>query len=88
MTIFKRIKEGLKEIKIYGIYMNNKDFKKLCKKQLIELLFKQNAKPKIVIVDDYKQVVKKPVPIPRTKQVVQNYDDKIILPPSEFRQGC
>lgn len=88
MTIFKCIKEGLKEIKIYGIYMNNKDFKKLCKKQLIELLFKQNAKPKIVIVDDYKQVVKKLVPIPRTKQVVQNYEDKIILPQPKFRQGC
>ena len=63
-------------------YMDKKSLKKLSKSELINLLLKQQKKPKIVIVDDTK-----PVPAPRrsVKQMVQDYEDNIILPPLEFR---
>ena len=52
--------------------MNNKDLKKLSKSELINLLLKQEKKPK-------------PVPTPRTyksvKDMVQQYEDNIIIPP-------
>ena len=65
------------------INMNNSDLEKLSKSELIKLLLKQNAgKPiKIEIMDD------KPVPKPRksVKDMVQQYEDNIILPPPVFR---
>ena len=52
--------------------MNKKDLKKLSKSELINLLLKQEKKPK-------------PVPTPRTyksvKDMVQQYEDNIIIPP-------
>ena len=52
--------------------MNKKDLKKLSKSELINLLLKQEKKPK-------------PVPTPRTykpvKDMVQQYEDNIISPP-------
>ena len=64
--------------------MEKKDLEKLSKSELIRLLLKQQ-KPKIIVVDDTK-----PVPAPRTyksvKDMVQQYEDNIIQPPSEFRE--
>ena len=74
------------------IDMNKSDLKKLSKSELIKLLLKQQ-KPKIIIVDDTKPSPKprRPVPTPRTyksvKDMVQQYEDNIILPPPEFRDG-
>ena len=53
------------------IDMDKKDLEKLSKSELIELLLKQQ----------------KPVPAPRksVKDMVQQYEDNIIQPPSEFR---
>ena len=80
--------------------MNKKDLKKLSKSELIKLLLKQEKKqkPEIIVVDDYKPVAtprtNKPVPAPRrpiptprksVKQMVQDYEENIILPPPEFR---
>ena len=75
--------------------MNKRDLKKLSKSELIKLLLKQEKKkPKIVIVDDTKPVPaprtvkpKRPIPSPRksVNQMVQDYENNIILPPSEFR---
>ena len=61
--------------------MNKGDLKKLTKTQLINLILKQNAKP------IPKPRTRKPVPLPRksVKQMVQDYEDNIILPPLEFR---
>ena len=70
------------------INMNNSDLEKLSKSELIKLLLKQNArKPiKIEIMDD-KPVPKprRPVPTPRksVKDMVQQYEDNIIIQPSE-----
>ena len=71
--------------------------RKLSKSELIKLLLKQH-KPKIIIVDDTKPVPtprtykpvparKRPIPTPRksVKDMVQQYEDNIILPPPEFR---
>ena len=56
------------------IDMNKKDLEKLNKSELIELLLNQQQKP---------------IPAPRTsksvKDMVQQYEDNIIQPPSEFR---
>ena len=75
--------------------MNKSELKKLSKSQLIELLLKQEKKkPEIIIVDDTKPVpaprakkLIKPIPTPRkgVKQMVQDYENNIILPPLEFR---
>ena len=55
--------------------MNKKDLEKLSKSELIELLLNQQQQ--------------KPIPAPRTsksvKDMVQQYEDNIIQPPSEFR---
>ena len=77
--------------------MDKKNLKKLSKSELINLLLKQR-KSKIVVVDDtkpvpttriYKPVLarKRPVPTPRksVKDMVQQYEDNIIIPPPEFR---
>ena len=60
--------------------MNKSDLKKLSKSQLIQLLLKQDLEMK-------KFESRKPIPAPRksVKQMVQEYEDNIILPPLEFR---
>ena len=76
---------------------NLKNLKKLSKSELINLLLKQH-KPKIIIVDDTKPVPtprtykpvparKRPIPTPRisVKDMVQQYEDNIIIPPPELR---
>ena len=72
--------------------MDKRDLKKLSKSELIKLLLKQEKKkPEIIVVDDTKPVpaprTYKPVPSPRknVKQMVQEYEHNIILPPLEFR---
>ena len=68
--------------------INLKNLKKLSKSALINLLLKQQ-KSKIVVVDDTKPSPKprRPVPTPRksVKDMVQQYEDNIIIPPPEFR---
>ena len=70
------------------ILMDKKNLKNLSKSELInkiyQLLLKQQ-KPKIIIVDDTKQ--RRPVPTPRksVKDMVQQYENNIILPPPEFQ---
>ena len=67
------------------INMNNSDLKKISKSELIKLLLKQNARKPM----DDKPVPKprRPVPTPRksVKDMVQQYEDNIIIPPPEFR---
>ena len=62
------------------IYMNKTSLKKLSKSDLIKLLLKQQT-PKTVTAQ------RRPIPTPRksVKDMVQQYEDNIILPPSEFR---
>ena len=70
------------------IHMDKASLKKLSKSELINLLLKQH-KPKNIIVDDTKPVPaqKRPIPTPRksVKDMVQQYEDNIIIPPPEFR---
>ena len=79
------------------ILMDKKNLKKLSKSDLINLLLKQH-KPKIIIEDDtkpvptpktYKPVTarKRPVPTPRksVKDMVQQYEENIIIPPPKLR---
>ena len=67
------------------INMNNSDLEKLSKSELIKLLLKQNKRKPM----DDKPVPKprRPVPTPRksVKDMVQQYEDNIIIPPPEFR---
>ena len=73
--------------------MNTRDLKNLTKSQLIRLLIKQNLEIKKLLCDTKQQLEtqkskdNKPIPTPRksVKQMVQEYEDKIILPPLEFR---
>ena len=75
--------------------MNKRDLSKLTKSQLINLLFKQNMEIKKLLLKNVKQQPKNddnvkprgPIPTPRksVKQMVQEYEDNIILPPLEFR---
>ena len=74
------------------ISMDKKNLKKLSKSELINLLLKQEKKkPEIIVVDDTKPSPKprRPVPTPRTyksvKDMVQQYEENIILPPIEFQ---
>ena len=71
------------------INMNKASLKKLSKSELINLLLKQEKKPKIIIEDDTKPVParKRPIPTPRksVKDMVQQYEDNIISPPPEFK---
>ena len=70
------------------IHMDKASLKKLSKSELIKLLLEQEKKPKIVIVDDTKPSPKprRPVPTPHksVKDMVQQYEDNIIIPPPEF----
>ena len=74
------------------ILMDKKNLKNLSKSELInkiyQLLLKQQ-KPKIIIEDDTKPSPKqrRPVPTPRksVKDMVQQYENNIILPPPEFQ---
>ena len=63
--------------------MNKSDLKKLSKSELIKLILQQNTKP----VPAPRAV--RPIPAPRksVQQMVQNYEENIILPPLEFRDG-
>ena len=94
-------KKGLKKYD-YNIDMDKTYLEKLTKEQLIELLLKQEKKkPKVVIVDDTKptrptppprtgkweNVKPKPVPRKSVKQMVKEYEDHIIQPPEQFRDG-
>ena len=79
----------------YTMYMDMKkeDLKKLSKEQLIKMLLK----PKVVIVDTkptppprtgkWENVKPKPVPRNSVKQMVKEYEDHIIQPPEQFRDG-
>ena len=64
--------------------MNKKDLKKLGKSELIKLLLKQDKKP-VPTPRPVKQI--RPIPKPRksVNQMVQDYENNIILPPLEFR---
>ena len=71
--------------------MNKGDLKNLTKTQLINLILKQNNEIKVSQQQNAKPIPKprttKPVPLPRksVKQMVQDYEENIILPPLEFR---
>ena len=73
------------------IHMDKASLKKLSKSELINLLLKQEKKPKIIIVDDTKPSPKprRPVPTPRksVKDMVKEYEDNIISPPPQFRDN-
>ena len=86
--------------KIISTYnMDESTLLKLSKSQLVNLLMKQNMEIQKLLqanqqqqpTNDHKPVpaprTKKPVPLPRksVKQMVQEYEDNTILPPSEFR---
>ena len=66
-------------------YMNESSLRNLTKSQLINLLLKQNVKqqPK----NDNNIEPGRPIPTPwkSVKQMVQDYEENIILPPLEFR---
>ena len=66
--------------------MNKSDLKKLSKSELIKLLLKKDKKP-VPTPRTVKQI--RPIPKPRksVKQMVQDYENNIILPPIEFRDG-
>ena len=66
--------------------MNKKDLKKLSKSELIKLLLKQDEKP---VPTPRTLKLKRPIPAPRksVKQLIQDYENNIILPPLEFRDG-
>ena len=75
--------------------MDKRTLKKLSKSQLINLLLKQNIEIKKSLQKNMKQQPKnndnvkprRPIPTPRksVKQMVQDYEDNIIIPPLEFR---
>ena len=63
------------------INMNKRDLKKLSKSELIKLLLKQEKKPKIIVVDDTKQIDK-----PKKKQKkVYNHDN--LFDDNPFRES-
>ena len=68
--------------------MNKHDLNNLTKSQLINLLLKQNAEIKLLLQQNVKQQPKNDdnvKPRKSVKQMVQDYEDNIILPPLEFR---
>ena len=78
--------------KIISINSMNKGYlKNLTKTQLINLILKQNNEIKVSQQQNAKPIPKprttKPIPVPRksVKQMVQDYEENIILPPLEFR---
>ena len=94
LTILKRGLKLLKKIKpidnIYRmqmkesnyIYMDKASLKKLSKSKLIKLLLKQENKKPV-------QQKRRPIPTPRksVKEMVTQYEDNIIQPPTEFRDN-
>ena len=72
------------------ILMDKKNLKNLSKSELINLLLKQQ-KPKIIIIDETKPSPKlrRPIPTPRksVKDMIQQYENNIIIPPLEFQDG-
>ena len=72
----------MKSEKSNHIDMNKAELKKLSKSQLINMLMKQSVKKPKIIIDDHK-----PVPAPRksVKQMVKDYEDNIIPPPTQLR---
>ena len=87
----------MKSEKSNHIDMDKASLKKLSKSELIKLLLKQEKKkPKIIVLDDTKQVPaprtykpRPPVPTPRksVEQMAKEYEENIILPPPEFRDN-
>ena len=73
--------------------MKTSDLKNLTKSQLIGLLIKHNLEMKKLLQQNMQQqpiptqITEKPIPAPRksVKQMVQDYEENIILPPIEFR---
>ena len=75
--------------------MDKRTLLKKTKSQLINLLLKQNAEIKKLLQKNMKPQPKnddniklrRPIPTPRksVKQMAQEYEDNIILPPLEFR---
>ena len=75
--------------------MDKRTLLKQTKSQLINLLLKQNAEIKKLLQKNMKPQPKnddnikprRPIPTPRksVKQMVQDYEENIILPPLEFR---
>ena len=70
--------------------MEKQALEKLTKSQLINLLLKQNIEMKKLLLKQKPapiNIFKKPIPTPRksVKQMVQDYEENIILPPPEFR---
>ena len=66
--------------------MNKKDLKKLSKSELIKLLLKKDKKP-VPAPRTVKQIRRIPKPRKSVNQMVQDYENNIILPPIEFRDG-
>ena len=77
--------------------MDKASLKKLSKSELIKLLLKlEKKKSKIIVVDNTKPVPelrtykpRRPIPTPRksVKQMAEEYEENIILPPPEFRDN-
>ena len=67
--------------------MNKSELEKLSKSQLIALLLQQNVTQPIPAPRTKRLPSVRPIPTPRksVKQVVQEYDENIILPPPQFR---
>ena len=67
--------------------MDKKSLKKLSKSELIKLLLKQEKKKPVPAPRTIKPI--RPIPKPRksVNQMVQDYENNIILPPLEFRDG-
>ena len=62
----------------------------MSKSDLIKLLLKKDKKPKTIIADDKPSTKpRRPIATPRksVKQMVHDYEENIILPPIEFRDG-
>ena len=66
--------------------MNKSDLEKLSKSELIKLIIKQNTKP---VPAPRTLKLKRPIPAPRksVQQMVRDYEENIIPPPLEFRDG-
>ena len=65
--------------------MNKKDLKKLSKSELIKLLLKQQKRKPIPTPRTVKPITPIPTPRKSVNQMVQDYENNIILPPLEFR---
>ena len=61
--------------------MNKGDLKNLTKTQLINLILKQNNEIKVLQQQNEKQKIEEPTPPKSVKQMVQDYEENIILPP-------